>query len=172
MRKCRAQGRCLQDRKSGAQGEGLAGPTLPTHTHTEDRRRPEPRLPSQARPRLRGCSLVAGVLRSPANGRVTQLFQGDACPRPPLTRQAAHVPTRDPRPWPVGGQQPPAPATRQRGRLIPANACRFPTPACGEVGSRVPHAGSAGSPSTKQKTACSLPLPQRGLRTFLSFLTS
>lgn len=65
-----------------------------------------------------------------------------------------------------------SPAPRQPGRLIPANVRPFPPLVCGEVGSRVPHASSAGSPSAKQKAACSLPLPQRGLRTFLSFLTS
>lgn len=97
LRKCRAQGRCLPDRKSRAQGKGLAGPTLPTHTHVEDHRRPRaPPAPTR-----------------PSDGRGTQLGREDTCPRPPPTRQAARVWTRDPRPRPVGGQQPPChPAAR------------------------------------------------------------
>ena len=86
LRTCPAQGQCLQDRKSREQGKGCAGPTLPPA--------PPSRLPSPLAP-------------GPSHGRGAQLRQKTRARPPPHPRASGQPPMQDPRPWPVGGRQPP-----------------------------------------------------------------
>lgn len=78
LRKCRAQGRCLRDRKSQAQGKGYTGPPFP--------QAPLPRVPTCCQPGLGGQA-------------------GDLCPASHLTGSGSLRPGQGPQgspPFPDG----------------------------------------------------------------------
>lgn len=140
LRKCRAQGRCLRDRKSRAQEKGRSRATLPPgplprvptcapwpgwvgvlggNLGTTGLRDSGSRAPSWAgrSQSSGGPTQISGVLRIPPNTRATQPCPEDAHPPfPPDPAGGSRVDT-GPRPWPVGGRQ--LPCAWQLGRLIP-----------------------------------------------------